>query len=160
MTNSRSIEFTVPGKPMGKQRPRFARVGKFVKTHTPKETVAYETQIKERFAAEFPDHVPFEGPIDLSLVIFMPILASTPKKHLQDMRLHKIRPTKKPDLDNVLKIVCDALNEIAFKDDKQVVFATISKVYDDQPRIAVRIEPIEETDYFARAAYPEPQRMK
>ena len=47
MSSNRRVELVVPGKPMGKQRPKFARMGKFTKAYTPKETVAHETQIKE-----------------------------------------------------------------------------------------------------------------
>lgn len=50
-----------------------------------------------------------------------------------------IRPTKKPDLDNIMKCVTDALNEIAYQDDKQIVSASIEKYYSEEPRVEVAI---------------------
>lgn len=41
----------------------------------------------------------------------------------------QLYPTKKPDWDNVGKIICDALNGIAYRDDAQIVFAAVSKSY-------------------------------
>lgn len=50
-----------------------------------------------------------------------------------------IRPTHKPDFDNVTKAVCDALNGIAYSDDSQIVDAMERKFYSEQPRIEVII---------------------
>ena len=42
----KSIKFTVPGNPFGKQRPKFARMGTYTKTYTPKETTQHEKQVR------------------------------------------------------------------------------------------------------------------
>lgn len=55
------------------------------------------------------------------------------------MRDKKIRPIKRPDLDNVLKAVSDALNKIAYKDDSQIVGAVLRKYYGDDARTEVRV---------------------
>jgi Holliday junction resolvase RusA-like endonuclease len=68
---------------------------------------------------------------------------STSKKKHKLMLENIIRPTKKPDADNIAKIVCDALNGIAFLDDKQIVDARITKWYSDTPRIEIIIQEIE-----------------
>lgn len=52
---------------------------------------------------------------------------------------HKIRPTKKPDFDNIGKVICDALNKIAYRDDSQIVDAQVRKFYSDRPRVVVTI---------------------
>ena len=49
------------------------------------------------------------------------------------------RPTKKPDIDNVEKIILDALNGIAYDDDKQVVEEASSKLYSDVPRVEIEV---------------------
>ena len=54
----------------------------------------------------------------------------------------KIRPTKKPDFDNIAKIVCDSLNTIAYKDDSQVIDGQVRKFYSEKPRIVVKIRQI------------------
>ena len=51
-----------------------------------------------------------------------------------------ISPTKKPDADNIIKIVLDAMNNFAFKDDTQVTKLEIEKKYDNTPRIYIKIE--------------------
>ena len=52
----------------------------------------------------------------------------------------KIRPVKKPDFDNIGKIIADSLNGIAYADDSCIVEATISKFYDIYPRTEITIE--------------------
>ena len=42
----RQIRFTIPGEPFGKQRPKFSRVGNYVRTYTPDETTSYESLVK------------------------------------------------------------------------------------------------------------------
>ena len=51
-----------------------------------------------------------------------------------------IRPTKRPDVDNVLKIVCDALNKIVYDDDACIVDAQVRKYYSANPRVEISIE--------------------
>ena len=55
------------------------------------------------------------------------------------MIVDEIKPTKKPDADNIAKAVCDALNGIACKDDSQVVDLTVRKHYSKFPRVQVFI---------------------
>ena len=54
----------------------------------------------------------------------------------------KIRPTKKPDWDNVGKVICDSLNGIAYRDDAQVVDSMVRKFYSEDPKVVVTIEEI------------------
>jgi Holliday junction resolvase RusA-like endonuclease len=65
--------------------------------------------------------------------------ASASKKKQQSMLHGGIRPTKKPDCDNIAKAVLDALNGIAYYDDSQVVTVTVEKLYSDTPRVEVEI---------------------
>ena len=56
-------------------------------------------------------------------------------------------PTKKPDVDNIIKIILDSLNGLAYKDDAQIVARTCQKLYvndDNEPRVEVKIEKIVE----------------
>ena len=39
------------------------------------------------------------------------------------------KPTKKPDVDNIIKVVLDGLNKTAYEDDKQVVKVSLEKIY-------------------------------
>ncbi len=129
--------FTIPGKPLGKQRPRVLRNGI---TYTPKETVNYETLVKEIYWNKYPTEKLLEGPVRATITAYMPIPKSTSKKKKALMLERKILPTKKPDWDNIGKIVTDALNEIAYYDDKQIISCTVEKYYSDQPKVQVKIE--------------------
>lgn len=129
------VKFSVPGKPMGKQRPRVLRRGI---SYTPKETVSYENLIKLCYM-ENPAKRLFDGPVNMRIVAYYPIPKSTSKKQAERMKACLIRPTKKPDCDNITKIICDALNNVAYKDDSQIVGCEVQKFYGDEPRIEVEI---------------------
>jgi Holliday junction resolvase RusA-like endonuclease len=129
------IKLTIPGEPQGKQRARWSKRG----TYTPKETVNYETYIKELFVIKYPDFVPMEGPLRISLDIKVSIPASTSKKRRDLMARMILKPTKKPDFDNIHKVVCDALEKLAYKNDNQFVFGSWEKNYSNQPRLEITI---------------------
>ena len=143
----RGIKFTVPGEPQGKQRPRWAPRG----TYTPKKTVEFETYIRELFAIGFPDFVPFDGALEIRLHIFVSIPESTSRKKRKMMMDGEIKPTKKPDYDNVAKAVGDSLEKIAFKNDNQFVRAVIDKDFSDKPRLEITIKP-----FFSRLPHLRP----
>ena len=65
---------------------------------------------------------------------------STSKKQTEQMLENKISPTKKPDIDNIIKIVLDALNKMAFRDDSQVTKIEVEKIYGPVEKIKVKID--------------------
>lgn len=139
MENGRKnrILFTVPGEPRGKQR---ARTGKGF-AYTPEQTVNYEALVKMAFEQSKPEgFIPIEGQAIMHINAFYPIPKSTSKKKTADMLQGKIRPTKKPDVDNIAKIIADALNTIAYKDDAQIIEVHVYKLYSQNPRVEVTIE--------------------
>ena len=52
--------------------------------------------------------------------------------------------TKKPDSDNIIKIILDGLNKVAYYDDSQVCKVNFEKKYADIPRVEVKIKNLEE----------------
>lgn len=129
------ICFSIPGAPVGKARPRATRFGQ---PYTPAGTVQYENWVKLCFKQKYPDWVPTTEMVKMKLVIEYPIPKSTPKKYINDMRSGVIRPMKKPDIDNIAKIVSDALNNIAYRDDSQIVELVCSKYYtQNEPLVEV-----------------------
>jgi len=58
-----------------------------------------------------------------------PIPKSTTKRDRQLIMEGKLLPTKKPDGDNIAKVICDALNGVAYEDDTQIVKLVVSKIY-------------------------------
>lgn len=121
------------GEPVAKARPRVTKFG----AYTPQKTVNYENLVKLSFQGE-----KLTGQLKMTVVAYFAIPKSVSKKKRKLMIEEKIRPTKKPDCDNVLKIICDALNTIAYDDDKQIVEMAIRKFYSENPRVEVEIEEI------------------
>ncbi|MCM8710522.1 RusA family crossover junction endodeoxyribonuclease [Clostridium sp. SYSU_GA19001] len=125
------IIFEIPGRPMGKQRPR---LGKGF-TYTPKETVNYENLVKQIYISNKLPYMTGQICVDVTIQYDIPISTSKKKKEL--MLEGKIKPTKKPDIDNILKIIFDALNGIAYKDDTQIYKVTCTKMYAEEPKVIV-----------------------
>lgn len=123
---------------MGKGRPKFARRGKFVSTYTPEKTANYETLVKWYYE-QSSNGCSLQGPVRAEISAYYPIPKSATKKQQAMMRGQTMRPTKKPDWDNVGKIVCDALNALAYGDDAQVVDARVQKFFSDEPRVVVEL---------------------
>lgn len=131
--------FEILGEPMGKQRPKFARIGNFTRTYTPKETVNYENWVKlsyQNFGGEHFGNLPLK----VQITAKFPIPKSFSKKKHEQAIDGEIRPTTKPDCDNIAKIICDALNGIAYDDDKQIVSLNVCKKYSETPKVIVQIE--------------------
>lgn len=133
------IEIVLLGQPRGKERPRFAKASGVV--YTPEKTRSYEAALK--FAAQqvMGDRPPLEGPISVDLRIVMPIAPSWTKRRQEAARAGTELPTKKPDLDNIMKML-DSLNLVAWVDDAQIVESTIKKNYGDKPGLWIRVQPI------------------
>lgn len=123
----RKIMFIIPGTPKGKGRPKFARRGNFVTAYTPKETASYENLVKLIFleaAAKYGWKKPERDvPLCLTVITYSAIPASWSKKK-QMSALHDVR---KPDADNVGKVIQDALNSIAFEDDCSIADLHVMK---------------------------------
>lgn len=132
-------EFEIPGKPGSKARPRFGGNGH---VYTPKETAAYENRVVAFFREAYPEHIPTVTPIRMTIMAFYPIPTSWSKKKAKAAMAGEIFPGK-PDWDNVGKIISDALNEVAYKDDSQIYQCTIAKMYSDRPRVFVQITTFE-----------------
>lgn len=127
------LEFTVDGEPVGKGRPRFTRSGH---AYTPEKTADYEQLVKLSFRKKYPDFKPFLKVVPLSVIIYA--YFPYPKNAGKTKRMYMI-PTKKPDSDNIAKIICDSLNGIAYHDDSQIVELYICKRYSENPRVTVTI---------------------
>ncbi|MBI1359851.1 MAG: RusA family crossover junction endodeoxyribonuclease [Alphaproteobacteria bacterium] len=138
--------FVVPGEPRGKGRPRAtayrAKDGNIrARNYTPATTVSYENLIRMAAADVF-EH-PLEGPVECRIFAYLGIPRSAPRSRRARMLADKEYPTKKPDGDNIIKAVFDALNTVAFHDDVQVIDHHLHKRWSDTPRLEVFIYPME-----------------
>jgi len=136
MTFSITIHLDI--NPIPKGRPKFSKVGGFVRTYTPKKTSDYETQVREA-AKQAMTREPLETPLATFLYFRLPIPKSYPKKRIQACLNGSERPIKKPDLDNLAKSVLDGLNGVVYLDDSQLVSLHITKVYDHNPGVDIMI---------------------
>lgn len=132
--------FFIAGEVQAKQRPKFS--GRFA--YTPKETVSYENLVKLQYQIQCENHrYPDDVPIAVKIFVHLepPRSASNVKKIR--MLYQEEYPLKKPDVDNVAKIILDALNGIAYRDDKQVVELYVKKSYAGESGVGVTISEVE-----------------
>lgn len=136
-----SVHFTVPGRPQGKARAKTFHKKNFTTTVTPDNTVLYENFIKERYLQASQGVFLERGtPVALGIVVrFLPTKSTSKKKQAQ-MLEGEILPLKKPDIDNIVKVICDALNGVAYHDDTQVVMVNVKKVYSAIEGVDVTVE--------------------
>lgn len=133
-----SVTLHLDINPVPKGRPRFSKVGGFVRSYTPKKTSDYEATVRQA-AQQAMTREPLETPLEAFLYFRLPIPKSYPKKRVQACLSGLERPTKKPDLDNLAKSVLDGLNGVVYLDDSQLVSLHITKVYDHNPGVDIMV---------------------
>jgi Holliday junction resolvase RusA-like endonuclease len=134
------IVVELAGTPVGKGRPRFMRATGHA--YTPEKTRNFETNLLLAAQDVMCGRPPIEGAVAIKVEAFFPVPVSWSQKKRAAAMLNITRPTGRPDIDNLIKVL-DAFNTIVWRDDAQVVEATITKHYSDRPRlrIEVRTEP-------------------
>ena len=140
-----ATEFIVMGTPVAKGRPRFARRGKWVQAYTPDKTVQYENLVKLSYAQY--DGIKLIGAIRAEIQAYFPIPKSASKKKQALMLENKEKYVKKPDVENIVKGILDALNGIAYDDDSQITELLVTKAYSDKPRAEVKLIGLDEVDF-------------
>jgi Holliday junction resolvase RusA-like endonuclease len=134
------MTYMVEGNPIGKGRPKFARRGNFVSTYTPTKTRDYETVIKEAAKKAMGSNELLETPVTVAIYITVPIPQSYSKKRTEACLKDIERPIKKPDIDNIAKCFLDAMNDIVYKDDTQVLTLHVTKVYGTVGMVEVMVK--------------------
>ncbi len=149
------VKFIVLGEPQGKERARAVALhnkatntpvinpksGRAVITeYTPKKTEEYEKLIANEYRRQIGRFkFKYNEMLDMRIMAYYTIPKSDSKTLQAKKESGEIRPTKKPDWDNIAKVVADSLNKVAYKDDAQVVDAQVRKFYSRLPRIEVTI---------------------
>jgi Holliday junction resolvase RusA-like endonuclease len=124
------------GVPKGKGRPRFSR--KTGSPYTPTTTRSYEAALCKAARAIMGKRALLEGPLHVRCIAAFPIMPSWTKKKKEAARVGDELPTKKPDADNILKML-DALNGVVWNDDCQIVKAEIEKFYSERPMFRIEV---------------------
>lgn len=141
MSSNQAITFTIFGEPVAKGRPRFSLRGGFPRAYTPKKTKQAEEDIAYKIM-KYKPHKPFEVPLKILIIFYKSIPKSATKETVKKMTEGEILPSVKPDIDNYIKLVMDAMNGIFFKDDNLVCEIWAKKKYSLEPKTVVRIEEI------------------
>jgi Holliday junction resolvase RusA-like endonuclease len=134
------LTYLVEGNPIGKGRPKFARRGNFVSAYTPTKTRDYESVIKDAAQKAMGSNELLETPVTVAIYITVPIPQSYSKKRSEACLNGSEKPIKKPDIDNIAKCFLDAMNEIVYKDDTQVLTLHITKVYGTVGMVEVMVK--------------------
>ena len=136
-----SSVFHFVGEVVGKPRPRFNRMGTKVRTYTPKKGERFEKLVRDAYTAQCGTR--HEGAVKVEIAYRRVLPKSRPKKTESERDLFK------PDVDNVAKAVLDALNGVAFEDDKDVVSLKVEKlprVRMDQDEMYVRVSDADDAE--------------
>lgn len=144
-------KFVIPGKPFGKERPRKSR--RLKSLYTPTTTLKYEAQV--RYIATKQAQM-LEGPLKVDITAIFEVPKSYSKKRKKACLEGQEYPTKKPDKDNIEKVILDGLNPLTklnkakhkremvlpgfYKDDKQAVDGVTKKIYGDKPCVIVEVK--------------------
>ena len=136
------VKFEIPGEAVPKARPRVVNVHGFSRTYTPKRTTNFENLVKVMYTESYPDVV-LSGPLAMEIRVFFQIPKSATKKNRTKWLTGRYPVTKRPDLDNLIKSICDALNKVAYDDDSQVAEIHITKEYGEIPKTMVTLKEIE-----------------
>ncbi len=131
------ISFTVEGKPQAKQRPRFANGH----AYTPQKTKDYEQLVKLAYREQC-GFIKLDGAIKASILVSVKTPKSMLKRNQIDAMEGRLKPTKKPDCDNIIKIILDALNGEAYVDDRLITEVHIAKKYGNSDGVLIELEEI------------------
>ena len=136
------IMFTIQGEPIGQGRPRFSTRGGFVKAYDPDKSRNYKAfaRLIALQAAKKINWECCEEPVSVTIKAYLGIPLSSTKKFKTAAMNMDVYPIKKPDVDNIFKSITDALSGIIYKDDRQIVRSTITKIYSDLPRVEVFVQ--------------------
>ena len=141
----KTLSFTIDGEPFAKERHRTTKTGH---TYTPEKTVNYENRVYAAFCAVKPNNwTPHDGPVLMTVRAFFAIPPSWPKWKQRAYETEATLSVHQRDYDNIEKIITDALNKIAFLDDRQVSTGGCRKYHSRRPRLEVEF-----------TFYPKPRR--
>lgn len=135
----KKLQFTIMGKAKPKQSVKFTRNG--IK-YTPKDVVNYANWVRTCFYQAYPNHLPsmLEGYyLDVCINVFFKVPDSFSKKKREMALKSLLRYNKKPDWENLAKNIGDALNGIAYPDDKAIVDGQVHKYYAPEDYVTVTI---------------------
>lgn len=142
----KELTVTIPGEPVSQGRPRFSTHGGFPRAYDPKKSKEGKQSVRFFVAKAMEDQGidVLTGPIMLQVQFGIKLPKSQERKRTPKPRIWRV---KKPDLDNLIKLVKDGCSGIAFLDDNQIVKVSAEKIQCAQgevPFTKIRFTEIEE----------------
>lgn len=131
-----ALTIELPGEPCGKGRPRFSR--RTGHAYTPAKTRSYESMLQGAAIDAMKGRGMFEGALAVTVEAYFSVPPSWSKSKRAAALLNLTRPTKRPDADNIMKLL-DSFNAVVWRDDAQIVEGTAIKLYSDRPRMVVKV---------------------
>lgn len=131
-----SYSFSIPGEPVAMGRHRTTRTGH---NYTPKKTVDAKCNISYAVSQQYKG-LPLDRPLRLTVLFCFAPSQALSKKYPAEIAAETIPVEKKPDIDNLVKLLGDALNGILWADDKLIVDIRATKRYSLQPRVSFIVE--------------------
>lgn len=154
------IRFVARTIPVAKARHRSfvktSRNGKlYAGTYAPSENAKAESEFIALAEPHAPPR-PFDGPLEISLIFYLPIATSSPAWWKHAAAIGRAHHCKKPDVDNLAKLVLDAMTRSGqwWRDDTQIVSLHAHKRYGDTPETAVEVTPLQSISRNTRAPMP------
>jgi len=139
-----NIKLTVLGEPSAQPRHRHYTMGSGNQLHV--QTYDPATKAKETFASILQQDAP-ETPIDEPMMLEINFFMRRPKGHYgTGKNIGRVKPnapewcSTKPDIDNLVKFVQDALNKIFYRDDSLICQIISRKLYSEKPRTEIIIK--------------------
>ena len=138
---SNVLAFDIPGQPIGQGRPKFSTINGHARAYDPEKSRNYKAYVRLLATQAMKDRgfTMIEGPCCLSINAYFEVPKSKSKKFREAALNGLERPTKKPDLSNIIKVIEDALNGLVYKDDSSIVSLKIQKYYSEFPRVEIEI---------------------
>ncbi len=133
----RTVTIEVEGPPVAKARARVTRRG----AYTPARTREYEGQVALAARLAMGGHAPFNGPLFTMVEVHLPVPRSWSKKKQAAALAGDLRPTSRPDLDNVVKAALDGCAGVVFFNDSQVIECAAVKSYRHTPKLVITVTP-------------------
>ena len=133
-----TLQFVIPGPPVGKGRPRFSTVGGTPRSYTPAVTREYEALIAARATEAMAGREPLQTPLTVYIYASMSVPLSWSKAKRQAALEGDIYPAR-PDVDNISKTVLDGMQGVVFENDSQVTYLKVTKKYTEEGMVTVWI---------------------
>ena len=131
------IELIILGEPVAQQRPKFNSYTK--KAHDPIKSKNYKLFVGHEAKLQHQGPL-IDCPIRVEIDVYRKNNKGTSKKEIARREKKLSMPTVKPDIDNYVKGIKDALNGVIWVDDNLVIELEAKKYYSVNPRIEVRIK--------------------